>query len=104
MKRIIVSLIVLCLAGSLFAADKAELDNRVRKLTGKFEAMQAKPDKRIPAENLRKAQGIVLLDRTKAGFVFPRSEERRVGKECRDRKSTRLNSSHSLTSRMPSSA
>ena len=37
-----------------------------------------------------------------------RSEERRVGKECsvtcRDRKSTRLNSSHSVTSRMPSSA
>ena len=38
-----------------------------------------------------------------------RSEERRVGKECSvtcrsDRKSTRLNSSHSVTSRMPSSA
>ena len=42
-----------------------------------------------------------------------RSEERRVGKECSlpcrsrwspDRKSTRLNSSHSLPSRMPSSA
>ena len=32
-----------------------------------------------------------------------RSEERRVGKECR-RKSTRLNSSHSYISRMPSSA
>ena len=45
----------------------------------------------------------------------PRSEERRVGKECtatcrsrwspyHDRKSTRLNSSHTATSRMPSSA
>ena len=37
-----------------------------------------------------------------------RSEERRVGKECpvlcRDRKSTRLNSSHPVLSRMPSSA
>ena len=38
-----------------------------------------------------------------------RSEERRVGKECSkqcrsDRKSTRLNSSHSKQSRMPSSA
>ena len=32
--------------------------------------MQAKPDKRIPAENLRKALGIILLDRTKAGFIF----------------------------------
>src|SRR5207245_306253 len=28
------------------------------------------PDKRIPAETLRKAEGIVLLDRTKAGFIF----------------------------------
>src|ERR1051325_5788558 len=70
MKRIIVSLIALCVVGSAFAADKAELDNRIRKLTAKFEAMQAKPDKRIPAENLQKAQGIILLDRTKAGFIF----------------------------------
>jgi len=49
-------------------------------------------------------------------FMYARSEERRVGKECRsrwspyqllkkeDRKSTRLNSSHTLASRMPSSA
>jgi lipid-binding SYLF domain-containing protein len=36
----------------------------------KFEEMQAKPEKRIPAENLRKALGVVLLDRTKAGFIF----------------------------------
>jgi SH3 domain-containing YSC84-like protein 1 len=36
----------------------------------KFEVMQSKPDKRIPAENLRKAKGIILLDRTKAGFIF----------------------------------
>ena len=41
-------------------------------------------------------------------FNINRSEERRVGKECfrrcRDRKSTRLNSSHFRRSRMPSSA
>ena len=41
-------------------------------------------------------------------FQTNRSEERRVGKEClprcRDRKSTRLNSSHLPRSRMPSSA
>ena len=48
---------------------------------------------------------IDLLDRF---AQFWRSEERRVGKECmpvcRDRKSTRLNSSHMPVSRMPSSA
>ncbi len=52
------------------AMDKVELDNRIRTLTAKFEALQQKPDKSIPAETLRKTKGIVLLDRTKAGFVF----------------------------------
>jgi lipid-binding SYLF domain-containing protein len=32
--------------------------------------MQQKPDRRIPADILRRAQGIILLDRTKAGFLF----------------------------------
>ena len=57
-------------AATALAIDKAELDNRIRALTAKFEAMQQKPDKSIPADVLRKAKGIVLLDRTKAGFVF----------------------------------
>ncbi len=52
------------------AADKADLDSRIRKLTGKFESLQQLPDKRVPAELLRNAQGVVLLDRTKAGFLF----------------------------------
>lgn len=61
-------MVVFATAG--FTKDKTDLDNRIRKLGAKFEAMQAKPDKAIPAETLRKAQGIVLLDRTKAGFIF----------------------------------
>ena len=61
---------VLGVAGSAFALDKAELDQRIRSITGKFAVLQAKPDKAIPAETLRKAQGIILLDRTKAGFIF----------------------------------
>ena len=52
------------------AEDKAALDNRIRKLTAKFEALQEKSDNHIPADKLRAAQGIVLLERTKAGFVF----------------------------------
>src|SRR3989442_4711498 len=63
--------------------------------SAKFVALQQKPDKRIPAETLRKARGIVLMERTKAGFLFAYQggngeEEAGLG----DRKSTRLNSSH----------
>jgi lipid-binding SYLF domain-containing protein len=70
MRLLITGCVLLGLAVSALAIDKAELDKRIRTLTAKFEEMQAKPDKRIPAENLRKAQGIILLDRTKAGFIF----------------------------------
>jgi lipid-binding SYLF domain-containing protein len=55
---------------STLAIDKAELENRIHTLTAKLEAMQSKPDKFIPADHLRKARGIILLDRTKAGFIF----------------------------------
>ncbi len=72
MKLFILSLVLLGLVApmNLFGMDKASLDKRIRKLTIKFEQMQQKPDKRIPADMLAKAQGIVLLDRTKAGFLF----------------------------------
>jgi lipid-binding SYLF domain-containing protein len=70
MKTALVGLFLLGFAATALAIDKAELDNRIRTLTAKFEAMQQKPDKSIPAETLGKAKGIVLLDRTKAGFVF----------------------------------
>lgn len=70
MKTTMLTLILAGFAASALAVDKAELDNRIRTLTAKFEAMQAKSDKAVPAENLRKAKGIVLLDRTKGGFIF----------------------------------
>jgi lipid-binding SYLF domain-containing protein len=70
MKLLITGCLLLGMAVSALAIDKAELDKRIRTLTVKFEKMQAKPDKRIPVENLRKAQGIILLDRTKGGFIF----------------------------------
>ena len=63
-------LILLGFACSTLAIDKAELDNRIRRLTAKLEEMQQKPDKSVPAGILRKAQGVILLDRTKAGFIF----------------------------------
>jgi len=70
MKTITLSLILLISATAAFAVDKAELDNRIRTLTEKFEEMQRDSDKSIPADELRQAQGIILLDRTKAGIVF----------------------------------
>ena len=70
MKTITLSLLLLGFAASALAVDKVELDNRIRTLTARFDAIQQKPDKRISADNLNKAQGIILLDRTKAGFLF----------------------------------
>jgi lipid-binding SYLF domain-containing protein len=67
---IVTGLAFLGFCGTVLAADRAELDRRLHKLTLKLQVLQAKPDKHIPAENLRKAQGIILLDRTKAGFLF----------------------------------
>lgn len=50
------------------AVDRGDLDRRVQKHASKFEALMLKNP--IPADVLKKAKGIVLLDRTKAGVVF----------------------------------
>ncbi len=70
MKKTLTTLLVLSVAWAAPALDKAELDQRAGKLLLKFDSLQAKPDKRVPPEVLHRAQGIILLDRTKAGFVF----------------------------------
>ncbi len=49
---------------------QSSLDLKAQRLLTKFETMQSKPDKCVPADVLRRAQGLVLLDRTKAGFIF----------------------------------
>jgi lipid-binding SYLF domain-containing protein len=70
MKTFIAILLVLNLPWGAMALDKVSLDQKAQKLLGKFEAMQAKPDKSVPADVLAKAKAIILLDRTKAGFIF----------------------------------
>ena len=70
MKKIMLSIMVTALAGTSFALDRYELDQRIHALEGKFEAFQATPGKGIGPNALKDAKGIVLLDRTKAGFVF----------------------------------
>ena len=57
-------------AGLVSAVEKPELDRKIQKNVGKFAAMQQKVEKAVPADLLKKARGIVLLDRTKAGFIF----------------------------------
>jgi len=63
-------LLFLGLALQGLAAERDNLDQRIRNLADRFEAMQTKPAKRISPEVLRKAQGIILLDGTKAGLLF----------------------------------
>ena len=70
MKKLLLSLLVLGFIAPAFALTQNDLDNQILNLAAKFDAMQRKPGKAIPAATLAKAQGIVLLDRTKAGFVF----------------------------------
>jgi lipid-binding SYLF domain-containing protein len=70
MKAILLGLTLMGGLTPVLAADRAELDERILQLTEKFGAMQQKPDRAIPAEVLSRAAGIVLLDRTKAGFGF----------------------------------
>ncbi len=69
MKKLLSTLLLVSFAWSGKALDQ-RLEQKAEKLLNKFDAMQAKPDKCVPADILKKAQGIVLLDRTKAGFIF----------------------------------
>ena len=52
------------------AQSKSELDDRVRKLMSAFDSLQANAEARIPANRLNKALGVIVMDRTKGGFIF----------------------------------
>ena len=71
MKHFILTIAVaLFTSGLVSAVEKPELDRKIEKHIGKFQAMQGKAGKGVSADVLKKAKGIVLLDRTKAGFIF----------------------------------
>jgi lipid-binding SYLF domain-containing protein len=57
------------LAATAFAQTKSELDDRVRKLMAQFDSLQANPEARIPADKLKKAMGVIVMDQTKGGFI-----------------------------------
>jgi lipid-binding SYLF domain-containing protein len=68
--RVLMGLLMLGLAGPSLAASKESCDRRIHNMLAKLETLQDKSEKAIPAEQLRKAQGIILIDRTKAGIIF----------------------------------
>lgn len=70
MKKLIATLLMLSVTWAAVALDQPSLDLKAQKLVAKFDAMQAMPGKGVPADVLAKAHGIILLDRTKAGFIF----------------------------------
>lgn len=68
--KVITTLLVIGFCWAAAAMERPELERQAQKMLVKFESLQSKPDKRIPPEVLAKAHGIILLDRTKAGFIF----------------------------------
>ena len=69
MKRIMIGLLM-GLAVTASAQSKADLDNRIGTLVTKFVAMQEDPKTRVSPGDLQRADGIVLLDRTRGGLGF----------------------------------
>lgn len=70
MRFLTIALAWLACAVSSSALDQAQLNERIRTLADHFETLQQTPDKRVPSNLLAKARGVILLDRTKAGFLF----------------------------------
>lgn len=67
---LITAVLLLGLVSSALAIDKEHLDGRIQRMMQKLEAMQEKPDKAIPADTFKKAKGIIIMERTRAGVVF----------------------------------
>lgn len=61
---------VMGLAYSANAVDRAQLNDEIQSLTAKFTALEQNPTTRVPANKLAAARGIILLDRTGGAFVF----------------------------------
>jgi SH3 domain-containing YSC84-like protein 1 len=72
MKRTLVStaLALSLSTGLAWGGPKEKLDQRIRDLGHRLARMQQDTEHRIPPESLAKAQGVILMERTKAGFLF----------------------------------
>ena len=69
MRKVVPIILLLGLATTAVAQTKSELDDRVRKLMAQFDSLQANTEARIPAEKMKKAVGVIVMDRTKGGFI-----------------------------------
>jgi SH3 domain-containing YSC84-like protein 1 len=69
MKTFLLTTLLFGLAATALADAKGDLDDRVRKLMAQFDSLQANAEARIPAEKLKQAKGVIVMDRTKGGFV-----------------------------------
>lgn len=70
MKALSVALALCFVASPALAQTQSELDNRVRKIISRLELLQSQSEVAIPADKLEKAVGIILMERTKGGFIF----------------------------------
>jgi lipid-binding SYLF domain-containing protein len=69
MKRAFTSILLLGSGVAMLAAGEVQqLDEKAQRILAKFDSMQI-TEHRVPADILKKAQGIVLLDRTKGAFI-----------------------------------
>jgi len=70
MKTLLSTLALCAITCAAFGEDKSDLDNQVRKLISRLETLQSQSDVAIPTDKLRKAVGVILMDRTKGGLIF----------------------------------
>src|SRR5215469_6770262 len=70
MRIAVLAFLIFGSADSTFAANKAELNQRIQSLTAQLRGMQTNQATRIPAQKLAAASGIILLDRTRGALGF----------------------------------
>jgi lipid-binding SYLF domain-containing protein len=63
------TILAACFAVSALAETKNKLDARVRDLTDYFAKVQKDAENAVPAEILRKAEGLIIMRTYKAGFI-----------------------------------
>jgi len=69
-KRLLTTILAASFAVTALADSKNKLDARVRDLTDYFETVQKDVANAVPAEILRKAEGLIIMRTYKAGFII----------------------------------
>ncbi len=69
-KSIAVALALLVASTHALALNKGELNARIGKLGSQLESLQKRSEGAIPTDKLKAAKGIILMERTKGGFII----------------------------------